>query len=163
MRMPLPWLRFPVAGPAFRRRCAWLLALWIVAAPAATAQAAEAKLTVSGPWMRAIMPSRPAAGYFTLSNGGDADGLLTAADSPACGMIMLHQSVQENGQDKMRMVESVAVPAHGEVAFAPGGYHLMCMSPSADVTAGGEVPVTLHFDDGSAITASFPVRGATGN
>ncbi len=117
---------------------------------------------MSDPWIRAVMPSRPAAGYFTLSNDTAAAQALVGAASPACGMLMLHQSISENGEDRMAMVKSIAIPAHGSVKFAPGGYHLMCMSPSPAVTPGHSVPVTLQFADGSTLQASFPVRGATG-
>ena len=76
---------------------------------------------------------------------------------------MLHRSVNDNGQERMEMVDSVAVPAHGEVRFEPGGYHLMCMSPTAEAARGRSVPVTLRFQDGGSLVASFPVRGATGD
>jgi len=76
---------------------------------------------------------------------------------------MLHRSLNDNGQERMEMVDSVAVPAHGQVTFEPGGYHLMCMSPTADVARGRSVSVTLRFKDGSSLVASFPVRGATGD
>jgi len=76
---------------------------------------------------------------------------------------MLHRSVDDNGQERMEMVGSVPVPAHGEVKFEPGGYHLMCMSPTAAVARGRSVPVTLRFKDGGSLVASFPVRGATGD
>lgn len=57
-------------------------------------------------------------------------------------------------------VESVTVAAHGALHFAPGGYHMMCMSPSDAMTVGATVPVTLKFADGETITAQFPVKGA---
>jgi len=76
---------------------------------------------------------------------------------------MLHRSVNDNGQERMEMVASVSVPAHGEVKFAPGGYHLMCMSPTAAAARGGSVSVTLRFQDGGSLMAIFPVRGATGD
>ena len=76
---------------------------------------------------------------------------------------MLHRSVSDNGQERMEMVANVSVPAHGEVKFAPGGYHLMCMSPTAAVAPGHSVSVTLRFKDGGSLAASFPVRGATGD
>ncbi|MGH7006854.1 MAG: copper chaperone PCu(A)C, partial [Stellaceae bacterium] len=63
---------------------------------------------------------------------------------------------------KMVMVKSVGVPAGGQVKFAPGGYHLMCMSPSKDVTPGHSVPITLRFKDGGTVTAEFPIRSAMG-
>jgi copper(I)-binding protein len=60
----------------------------------------------------------------------------------------------------MSMVEKVTVPPGGSIAFAPGGYHLMCSD--AHLTIGKRVPVTLHLSDGSSVTAAFQVRGATG-
>ena len=59
------------------------------------------------------------------------------------------------------MVHSVTVPAHGSVAFAPGGYHLMCMAPSDAMKPGASVPVTLKFATGD-VTIDFAVKGATG-
>ena len=125
------------------------------------AEAAGPDVSISDAWMRVIVPSRPAAGYFKLENMSDEAVDLTAASSPGCGMLMLHQSVHENGMDKMMMVKSIAVPAHSKVEFAPGGYHLMCMSPSADLKPGASVPVTLKFASGD-ITVDFAVKDATG-
>ena len=75
---------------------------------------------------------------------------------------MLHQSRNVNGVEQMEMVSSVTVPAHGSVKFAPGGYHLMCMSPSANIEPGRTVPVTLTFADHRTVTKPFMVRGANG-
>lgn len=138
------------------------LSLAVLIAAAAPATAAEGGLTISHPWIRTIMPSRPAAGYFTLANETAQARFLVGAGSPACGMLMLHRSENRNGQERMVMVKSITVPAHGQLEFAPGGYHLMCMSPSPTVTPGHSVPLTLRFRDGGTITANFPVRGATG-
>jgi periplasmic copper chaperone A len=128
----------------------------------APAVAADGGLTVSKAWMRTIIPERPAAGYFTLTNDGDKAQDLTGASSPACGMVMLHESIKENAVEKMRPVDHVPVAAHGSVAFAPGGYHLMCMQPTSDVKPGKTVSVTLEFKDGTRITSDFPVRNALG-
>jgi periplasmic copper chaperone A len=119
-------------------------------------------VSVSSPWIRFITPTTPAAGYFTVTNAGGRPVVITGASSPDCGSLMLHQSRNVSGVDKMDMVSSVTVPAHGEVKFAPGGYHLMCMSPSADMTPGHTVPVTLTFADRRRITKPFMVRGANG-
>jgi hypothetical protein len=126
------------------------------------ASAAERGVTLSNPWMRMIIPSRPAAGYFSLSNDSDSEHDIVGASSPACGTLMLHQSVDQSGTDRMVMVKSVPVSAHGSVSFAPGGYHLMCMSPAPDLKVGASAPVILRFGDGGTISANFPVRGATG-
>lgn len=156
------------AGPAAKAiRCPALLLGAVLGALAlgslgTAAHAAEHGLAVHDPWMRSVVPSRPAAGYFTLSNDTSEPQTLVGAASPACGTLMLHRSVHQGGEDRMMMVKSLPVPAHGTVKFAPGGYHLMCTSPSQAVKPGQSVPVTLRFADGGTVTAKFPVRGVTG-
>ena len=136
-----------------------LAALGVLASTSA-GHAAAATVSVEQPWMRFIIKSRPAAGYFVLHNNGDAAVELVGAASPACGMLMLHQSKQVNGVEKMLMVNSIKVPAHGSVTFAPGGYHLMCMKPTAAMQVGQSVQVTLSFAGGDKVSAPFPVKGA---
>lgn len=138
------------------------LAAAALTASAVAQTAVPQGLSLSDPWLRFITPNIPAAGYFTLSNSGAAPQTLVGASSSACGSLMLHQSVTKNGVEQMIMVPKVAVPAHGTLQFAPGGYHLMCMSPAAAMRPGQSVPVTLQFDGGGTLSASFPVRGATG-
>ncbi|MGH6671173.1 MAG: copper chaperone PCu(A)C [Xanthobacteraceae bacterium] len=122
---------------------------------------AASGVSVQKPWMRFIIKSRPAAGYFTLENHTGSALELTGASSSACGMVMLHRSEEVNGVESMQPVKSISVPAHGSVSFAPGGYHLMCMSPKSAISVGAAVPVTLKFADGKTITAQFPIKGAT--
>jgi hypothetical protein len=126
------------------------------------ASASEPGVTLSKPWMRMVITSRPVAGYFSVSNDSDQAHQLVGASSPDCGALMLHQSTSKGGVERMAMLKSVPVPAHGSVSFAPGGYHLMCMSPAPDVKVGSLVPVTLRFEDGGTLSANFPVRGPIG-
>ncbi|MGC1412766.1 MAG: copper chaperone PCu(A)C [Acetobacteraceae bacterium] len=119
-------------------------------------------LTISQPWMRLVTPATPAAGYFTLSNNSDHQAALSGAASPDCGQVMLHASTVENHTAQMKTLHDIAVPAHGSVTFEPGGYHLMCMAPSSAIAPGRSAPITLRFQDGSTLTATFPVYGAKG-
>lgn len=151
-KRPLPNARVPGRG------CRAALA----AAALALMAAAPAGVAVEGAWMRSIIPSRPAAGYFTLENTSGADLSLVGASSPACGMLMLHQSMDMGGQAMMKMVPAVKLPAHGKVSFSPGGYHLMCVNPTSAMRHGATVPVTLRFSNGETITTPFPVRNALG-
>ncbi len=112
--------------------------------------------------MRFLTPAIPAAGYFTLTNNGSNELALTSASSPDCHSLMLHRSVTQNGTAHMEMVQRIPLHPHDSVTFEPGGYHLMCMAPSAAVTPGRSVPVTLHFDGGASLMATFPVYGAKG-
>ncbi len=134
----------------------------LFACSAFSAPAAPAGVTVSQPWFRYVAPGVPVAGYFALSNINDLPASLGGARSSACGHLGLHESVVQNGTARMNMVQSITVPAHGTVTFRPGGYHLMCMSPAADVTPGHAVAVTLQFQDGSSLSATFPVYGPKG-
>lgn len=133
-----------------------------VVAGVVPAGAADHDLVLSEPWMRMIIPQRPAAGYFTLTNNGGKEVELTGASSPGCGKMMLHKSVEENGVDKMLPVESIPVAPHKSISFAPRGLHLMCMNPTAGLAPGKSVPVTLKFKDGTTLKADFPVRNAAG-
>ncbi|HEY3776738.1 MAG TPA: copper chaperone PCu(A)C [Rhizomicrobium sp.] len=121
-----------------------------------------AGISVTGGWFRSLPEGLPAAGYFSLHNAGSAPAVLTGARSSACGMVMLHESSEEGGTSRMRDVQSVTVPAGGSVAFAPGGYHLMCMHPAATMMPGSTVRVTLQFAGGGTAEAPFAVRTATG-
>src|ERR1700761_4519317 len=117
----------------------------LLAAPASAA----GLLNVSDAWMRAMPSGIPSGGYFTLHNGTARGVVLTGASSPGCGSLMLHQSEMTGGMSSMHHVDEVDVPAGGSVAFAPGGYHLMCMDAGPAIKPGGNVPVTLTVKDGS--------------
>jgi copper(I)-binding protein len=120
--------------------------------------AAAQPLAVTKPWIRYLLPSIPAAVYLTLHNNGAAAATLTAAASPACGMLMLHQSQDSSGMSMMTGVAAIAIPAHGSVTLAPGGYHLMCMSPSMKI--GDEVQLSLTFQNGEKLYVTALVYGA---
>ena len=120
------------------------------------AQAAD--LTVSGGWFRALPPSVPSGGYFTLHNGGTKPVTLSDVTSPACTAMMMHQTTG-SGMDHVMMLE---IRAGEKMVFAPGGYHLMCLDSKPMLRPGATVPVTLGFEDGQKITAQFQVRSATG-
>jgi hypothetical protein len=141
----------------------WLPSLIILAAAStATPPPMVHFVAIAGPWIRALPGHLPAGGYFELRNTGQWPAALTGADSPDCGMLMLHKSEQKNGVDTMSDVTSVDIPPGQTVKFAPGGYHLMCTDPGPAIRPGHSVPVRLHFSDGSAATINFPVKSATG-
>jgi copper(I)-binding protein len=126
------------------------------------AAGAPARLQLSDAWFRALPAGLPAGGYFTLHNRGTQRAVLTGAESGACGMLMLHRSSNSGGTSSMAHVTSVDVPSGGSVAFAPNGYHLMCMEPKPEMKPGGSVKVTLLFQGGGKLTANFAVRNAAG-
>ncbi len=131
-------------------------------------------LTLSGAWMRAL-PGLPAAGYFSLSNAGPGSVTLTGATAAACGSLSLHRTIRMRtmshmsamahgpmaampGMTSMQAVPAIEVVSGKTVRFTPGSSHLMCEQPGPDVAPGRTIPITLHFSDGSSLTANFPVR-----
>jgi copper(I)-binding protein len=143
---------------ALKQSCAGVLLIALVAAPAAWAAAPD--VTVTQGRIQVLLPSRPAAGYFTLENRGNTPLVLSGASAPDCQSLMLHQSTTDGGVARMAMVTAVPVPPHGSVRFAPGGYHLMCMQPSgALLTHTGSETVTLHFAGGDSVSVPFAIQG----
>jgi copper(I)-binding protein len=152
-------------GSAFRRKAgpaasALLIALAVAAAFAPAARAASPDVAVTGGRMQVLLPSRPAAGYFTLANQGSMPLVLSGASAPDCHSLMLHKSTEEGGVARMAMVASVPVPPHGSISFAPGGYHLMCMQPTGILlTHKGTETVTLKFSGGDSVSIPFAIQG----
>ena len=139
------------------KRIGIAMAAVILATPAL---AEKSTLTISDQVLRMTIPSRPAAGYFKLTNSGDKPRMLVGASSNVCGKTMLHESKMENGSMKMVHVESLVVPPGGSVVFARGGYHVMCMKPDASLKPGETAMITLMFGNGEKLEAEFPVKGA---
>lgn len=117
-------------------------------------------INVVHPWFRYLLPQIPAAGFMVLRNTTAGPVTLSGARSPACGMLMLHESVNSSGMDRMIDVKKAVIPAHGDFVFAPGGYHMMCMQPKMKM--GRAVAVTLLFDRHEPVTEQFPVEGPNG-
>lgn len=135
-------------------------------------------ITVRDPWIRLTDPNRPMAAFMIIVNGGAADDALVAAESPAFGTIELHETVPlAAGQSPMpshhgmaspipsagpamtmRSVHEILVPARGEQALRPGGYHLMLMDPRRSLAVGDIVELTLRFKSGHTVTIEVPLR-----
>lgn len=111
-------------------------------------------------WIRVLPAGLPAGGYVTLHNGGDSVATLTQVTSTRYAQAMLHQSTTAGGMGRMVMVDTLDIPAHGDVSLAPGGYHLMLMQATMPVQAGDSVPLTLRFADGSTLKVDFLARPA---
>lgn len=149
-------------GFAASWRQAWAMLALCAAPAAARGPSPPPRLVVSNAWVRALRAPTPAAAYFTLSNTSDRPRVLVGSASPDCGALMMHQSRNLGGAESMIMVSRRIVPPHGQIVFAPGGYHLMCLSPSEAVRPGGWMPITLRFADGQRLLVRFPVRAPGG-
>ena len=124
---------------------------------AVSAQADKA-IDIQDAWIRHIPGDRPMAGYFVVHNKGSVERTLVGASSIGFAAVEMHESVEGDGTTSMRPVESVTVPAVGQVEFQPGGYHLMLMQRQRDLQVGDRIPVTLEFEDGGSQAAVFEIK-----
>ncbi|MGE4452855.1 copper chaperone PCu(A)C [Castellaniella sp.] len=126
------------------------------------AQGAPAKVsaavTASDCWIRLIPSPAPSGGFFVAHNAGPGDAVLTGAHSPDYGMIMLHETTESGGMSKMSMVHKVAIPAGKDLAFKPGGYHLMLEQPRAGLKVGDSVRVDFTLANGEGFSATCEVK-----
>lgn len=122
--------------------------------------AAAGKLEVRDAWIRAAPPgAMMLAGYAQLRNVGDAPIVVRGASSHAFGDVSLHESVSENGVERMRPLERITIAPGTTVALAPGGKHLMLMRPAGTMAAGATALIHFETSDGSnGADATFVVR-----
>jgi copper(I)-binding protein len=149
------------SSPDLRRRLVAVvmtavLALSIGACSSGTAGAAP---TIAGAWVRPPQGmERPAAGYFVITGGSQADALLSAT-SPVAGDVQVHETTTDaSGMTGMHPVGRVDVAAGATVAFQPGGFHLMFMGVTGTIVAGGTVQIDLTFEKAGKITVQAEVK-----
>ncbi len=118
------------------------------------------EITVGDAWCRAAPATAPAGGcYLTLTS--TADDRLVSVSTTAADHAEIHSMDMTDGVMRMRqLADGVALPAGEAVALAPGGRHLMLISPKAPLAAGSSVSLTLNFAKGAAQTLDVPVREA---
>jgi copper(I)-binding protein len=115
--------------------------------------AASATMALS----HAVIPASPsptdASAFMVVTNRGAAPDSLTGVGSPDAEMVMLHQMVE----NRMEMIEGVAVPAGARVRLAPGGYHLMLHGLARPAAVGDTLTLQLHFVRAGELTVRAPV------
>lgn len=125
---------------------------------AASSQGQAVQITAA--WIRWLPGGLPLAGYATLANVSDQPAVLTSATSDAFRDLSLHQTQQSGGTVRMSPLERISIAPHSTLDFQARGIHLMLMQPRQALDPRGAVPITLHFADGSSLTAPFEVRTA---
>ena len=128
------------------------------AKPAADAPT-ETQQTISVTDGRLVLPAvkgNPGAVYFTVHNPTGDAVTLSGAEVKGAQSAMIHRMTMTGGVASMDMVAQVAVPAKGELTFAPGGLHLMAMDLDAALQKGGKTEASLTFAGGEKV--SFPVE-----
>ncbi|MFD9206858.1 copper chaperone PCu(A)C [Streptomyces sioyaensis] len=115
------------------------------------------KLEVTDAYMPQPVTQDMAGAYFTVKNSGGTADKLTSVTSDLAKDISLHKTVGT----KMEQVNSLPVPANGELALGRGGNHLMFMGLTRKPAEGDKVTIELHFATAKPIKVEVPVKAAT--
>ncbi|NLG60134.1 MAG: copper chaperone PCu(A)C [Gammaproteobacteria bacterium] len=120
----------------------------------------EEGVTVRDPWLRQPPPSAGvSAGYLLIENPGAYADRLLAVETDAAERVEIHEMDEVDGLMRMREIEGgLEIPAGGEVALQPGGYHLMLMGAGEGVVAGRHVDAVLVFERAGRVGVTFEVR-----
>lgn len=115
-------------------------------------------LLVRDGYVREMPPGQTvSAAFMTLRNDGAQPIAIVAAASDAADRAELHNHRLIEGRMYMEKVVRLEVPAHGEQALQPGGYHLMLFGLKRPLQAGQQVGITLIDEEGRTYGASLPV------
>ena len=120
---------------------------------------AQEGITVHDAWMRQTAQGDNGAVYFVLHNDSGETDELVEASSNVTESVEIHESSMAEGTDVMQMNQVFSVPLDRgtEVAFEPGGLHLMLVNISRDLVVGETVKVTLHFKNHEDVPVNVSV------
>ena len=120
-------------------------------------------LTVSEARARASIGRAPnSAVYLTITTSGEPDRLIAAA-SPTAQHVEIHRSFMEDGVMKMAPVDGITVTSENPANLEPRGHHIMLMGLVEPLPDGGEIDVTLTFEQAGEVTLRVPVRKLRGH
>lgn len=92
----------------------------------------------------------PSALYFTVHGGAKDTKLLNVLIDSALRYEM-HESVKTGDMTEMKPLEYAVIPAGKDVAFKPGGKHVMVWGISKRVIEANKMPVIFVFQNGDRI------------
>ncbi|MGP5716916.1 copper chaperone PCu(A)C [Brachybacterium tyrofermentans] len=120
-------------------------------------------ISVTDPWVKAADEGMTAA-FGTITNGTDADLVLTAVTTPATDMVQLHETTSD-GSGGMSMQEKdggFPLPAGEDLVLEPGGDHIMLMDLPKPLQPGDTLELTLVFSEGTEHPFTATVKDFSG-
>jgi copper(I)-binding protein len=147
----------------------------------ATPGSGKAGIEVSDAWLRAVpgmatnMPGMPTPEptkptdvehmapldlpiYMTIRNTGSQNDRLLEAETAVAQKVELHTMKMQGGQMQMSPVDSLGIPAGGEIKLQSGGDHIMLFGITGMPKVGDVISLTLHFEQAGAVPVPVEVR-----
>ncbi len=130
----------------------------LVAVLCTTVFAAE-RLAAENAWVPWAPPSiKVHAAYLTIVNRSNVDHVIIGVESPDYERVELHGSSIKDGLNEMRSLDRISVPANKQVAFEPGGLHIMLINPKRAHGVDDRIRLVLRLDSGDRIETSAVIR-----
>ncbi|MDR3605823.1 MAG: copper chaperone PCu(A)C [Oligoflexia bacterium] len=139
----------------------WIMIVSLFLIPAsAWCQASNAsKIQAEGAYVAAVPATDDnTAAYFTLKNPTDQAISLVGGNSSVAKKVEIHNHIHKDGQMKMVHLESLEIPAHGEVKLAPMGLHVMLIGLKDSFRKAKSVELTLKFSDKTQLKIKAPIK-----
>jgi copper(I)-binding protein len=158
------------------RRIAISLAVCAVLGLLAACGGGPSVISVRDPWARPAVAApnsaTPASGaaaaammggsnsvvYLTVVNTGEGKDTLIGVTSADAAAVQLHRTEITNNVASMREITSVEIPAHGQIRFDPGSYHLVLANVRRTLAPGDTVNLTLTFKGAGQVQVRAEVR-----
>jgi len=134
----------------------------LAAQPAAKEAAKATCVVMEDGWIRLspVPQPRMLAGFGRIANHCAEAVEVVGARSPAFAAASVHETTQVDGVSRMRELERLPLPVHGQALLQPGGLHLMLMQPGKALAEGERVPLVLLLADGREVEVELAVRRA---
>jgi periplasmic copper chaperone A len=137
---------------------------------------------VTDAWARTSpMVAAAGAAYMVIENTGSEVDALLGASSPAAATVEVHETYEVEAESPMasdgmapespmasdgmgggmmgmRPIARLEIPAGGSVELKPGGYHVMLIDLTADLTVGSTIEITLRFEQAGEVKVTAEVR-----
>lgn len=118
----------------------------------------EKGIEVHSAWMRPAAKGENGGVYFELHNHSSTANELTGISSDAAVVAEIHESKMEGDVMKMDMLTSLPLDANADIAFEPGGLHVMLVNLRRDFKLNDEFTMVLHFKNSEDITVHVIVK-----
>ena len=130
--------------------------------PAEDARKGPPDVRIASPWARATAAGqKSAAAYMAIRNPTwDTDWLVGVSAAPPAAA-SVHETTSANGVSGMRMIESLEIPAGGQVELKPMGPHIMVVGLTTPLREGTTLPLTHRFKNAGERKVEVSVVSAT--
>ncbi|MEU3910634.1 MULTISPECIES: copper chaperone PCu(A)C [Streptomyces] len=122
-------------------------------------ESAKPKMTVSGAYMPEPVNDKMAGAFMVIKNDSKTADKLIGVTSPLSDDLQVHETKDQ----KMQQVQSMDVPAGGDLNLERGGSHIMFMGLKNKPNVGDKVTIELRFEKADPVKVELDVKERTYN